>query len=50
MVNMGWKVILDVIRFIPAKNEPAARHGDLIFSILVCFFMKKLGVGHPAIT
>ena len=28
-VEMGWKVILDAIRFILAKYEPVPRHGDL---------------------
>ena len=35
---MGWKVILDAIRFILAKSEPMVRH--------LCVFEKKL-VGGP---
>ncbi len=29
-VEMGWKVIRDATRFILAKSEPVARHGELL--------------------
>ena len=37
---MGWKVILDAIRFILAKYEPVARHGDL-FQCIFEYFLEK---------
>ena len=36
-VRMGWKMILDAIRFILAKYELVARHGDLSYDILCAF-------------
>ena len=44
LVDMGWTMITDAIRFILAKYEPVARHGDLFFAILHVS-QRKLGGG-----
>ena len=31
--NVGWKLVLDAIRFILAKYEPVAKHADQFYCI-----------------
>ncbi len=45
---MVWKMILDAIRFILAKYELVARHGDLFYYVVDVFQKSNLVGDHSA--